>query len=110
MRSLTCGDKAISMAPCILPGTTPTLAFTIDFDTSLIDLDNTHIIFSCGETRMDKSGAEISLGDNYIRVGLSEDETNGFKAPQLNMQLVIAFSNGKIAKSNIMYAVVGKVL
>lgn len=110
MRSLTCGDGALDIAPCVLPGTTPTMAFTIDFDTSLINLDETHIIFSCGKTEIDKSGSDIVLGDDYIRTTLSEDETNMFNNPQLNIQITITFSNGKIAKSDIMYARVGRVL
>lgn len=110
MRSLTCGDGKLDMVPCILPGTTPTLAFALDFDTSSIDLDKTHIIFVCDKIKIDKNGANLTLGDNYIKTMLLEEETNSFDNPQLNMQIVITFNNGKIAKSNIMYARVGKVL
>lgn len=110
MRSLTCGDGALDKAPCVLPGTTPTMGFYLGFETNTINLDETHILFSCGKVEIDKTGAEITLTDEGMKCLLSEDETNSFIVPQLNIQLVVAFYNGRIAKSNVMKARVGRVL
>lgn len=84
-------------------GTTPIFNFNVCVDTTLIDLENTHIIFASGEGIVDKSGVgNIVLGDGTMGVSLSKADTLSFTGTQVNIQILVTMQNGQKPVSDIM--------
>ena len=59
----------------IFKGTTPTFNFNVCLDTSLVDIENTHIVFTSGHAIVDKRGNDIIIGDGIISCSFTQEET-----------------------------------
>ena len=74
----------------IFKGTTPTFNFSVCLDTSLVDIENTHVIFTSGRTIVDKSGDDIIIGDGVMSCSLTQEETLSFTGSQVNIQILVS--------------------
>ena len=79
----------------IFKGTTPTFNFNVCLDTSLVDIENTHIIFTSGRAIVDKSGDDIIIGDGIMSCSLTQEETLSFTGSQVNIQILVSMNNGQ---------------
>ena len=86
----------------IFKGTTPTFNFNVCLDTSLVDIENTHIVFTSGRAIVDKSGDDIIIGDGVMSCSLTQEETMSFTGSQVNIQILVSMSNGQKPASLIM--------
>ena len=87
----------------IFKGTTPTFNFNVCLDTSLVDIENTHVIFTSGRVIVDKSGTDdIIIGDGVMSCSLTQEETMSFTGSQVNIQILVSMSNGQKPASLIM--------
>lgn len=94
----------------IYKGTTPTFNFNVCLDTSLVDLDKTHIVFTSGPTIVDKSGDEIVVSDGVLSCELKQEETLSFKGTEVNIQILVTMNNGQKPASLIMTVPVSSTL
>ena len=91
-------------------GTTPTITFTLPFDTSRITALN--ICFSQqGRIVLEKGLNECTLSENKIQTTLSETDTLSFDSEKeiVEMQLRVGFEEIRAA-SNIMFFSVERIL
>ena len=86
----------------IFKGTTPTFNFDVCLDTSLIDKENTHIVFTSGRGMVDKSGSDIIIYENFMSCSLTQEETMSFTGTQVNIQILVTMKNGEKPASLIM--------
>lgn len=86
----------------IFKGTTPTFNFSVCLDTSLVDIENTHIVFTSGCAIVDKSGDDIIIGDGIMSCSLTQEETMSFTGSQVNIQILVSMNNGQKPASLIM--------
>ena len=86
----------------IFKGTTPTYNFNVCLDTSLVDIENTHIIFTSGRAIVDKSGNDIIIGDGIMSCSLTQEETLSFTGSQVNIQILVSMDSGQKPASSIM--------
>ena len=86
----------------IFKGTTPTFNFNVCLDTSLVDIENTHIIFTSGRAIVDKSGNDIIIGDGIMSCSLTQEETLSFTGSQVNIQILVSMDSGQKPASSIM--------
>ena len=84
-------------------GTTPIFNFAVDLDTSLLNLEQTHIVFTSGSGVADKVGSDITIGENLMTCSLLQEETLSFTGTRVNIQILVTMSNGQKAASTIMY-------
>lgn len=99
---ITCNMSCDDELDIIYKGTTPTFNFNVCLDTSLVDLENTHIIFTSGSTVIDKSGADITIGDSSMSCSLTQSDTMSFKGNQANIQILVTMTSGQKPASSIM--------
>ena len=92
-------DKELNV---IFKGTTPIFNFNVCLDTSLVDVENTHVIFTSGRAIVDKSGDDIIIGDGIMSCSLTQEETLSFTGSQANIQILVSMSNGQKPASLIM--------
>ena len=100
--AFACGlncDKELDM---VFRGTTPTFNFSVCLDTSLVDLENTHIVFTSGPGLVDKSGDDITISDQTLSCTLTQDDTMSFKGRQVNIQILVSMTSGQKPASSIM--------
>lgn len=83
-------------------GTTPTFNFSVCLDTSLLNLTETHIVFTSGSGLVDKSGTEIIVGENSMSCSLLQSDTLSFTGTQVNIQILCTMNNGQKVASVIM--------
>ena len=86
----------------IFKGTTPTFNFSVCLATSLVDIENTHVIFTSGRAIVDKSGNDIIIGDGIMSCSLTQEETLSFTGSQVNIQILVSMNNGQKPASLIM--------
>ena len=86
----------------IFKGTTPTFNFSVCLDTSLVDIENTHIVFTSGRAIVDKRGNDIIIGDGIISCSLTQEETLSFTGSQVNIQILVSINNSQKPASLIM--------
>lgn len=96
--SLNCNEEL----NIIYKGTTPTFNFSVCLDTTLIDLDNTHIVFTSGSGKADKSGSDIIVGDDSLSCSLTAEDTLAFNGTKCFIQILATMQNGQKPASAIM--------
>ena len=99
---LTCNMECDKDLELIYKGTTPTFNFNVCLDTTLIDLENTHIVFTSGPTIVDKSGSDITITDKVLSCNLTQEDTMSFKGNQVNIQILVTMTSGQKPASSIM--------
>lgn len=98
--SLNCN---CSMQQTILyKGTTPIFNFTVELDTSLLNLEETHIVFTSGNGVVDKTNTDITVGENLMTCSLLQADTLSFTGSQVNIQILGTMSSGQKVASTIM--------
>lgn len=83
-------------------GTTPTFNFSVCLDTSLLNLEETHIVFTSGSGVVDKNNTDITISTNLMSCNLSQNDTLSFTGNQVNIQILATMSNGQKIASIIM--------
>lgn len=66
---ITCNMSRDDELNIIYKGTTPTFNFNVCLDTALVDLANTHVVFTSGPIVIDKSGDDITITGEVIGQG-----------------------------------------
>lgn len=94
----------------IYKGTTPTFTFKLCFDTKLLDIANTHIVFTSGSAKVDKSGDELQTKDALLACELTQDDTMSFNGGQVNIQILATMKNGQKPASEIVAIAVSETL
>jgi len=85
-------------------GTTPTLTFTLPFDTE--DITKLNLSFSQkGIIVLEKTLSDLTAEDNKITYTMTEAETLALSSGQLKMQLRIGFSNKRMVSQEIVTSV-----
>ena len=79
----------------IYRGSTPSFNFNVCLDTDLVDLENTHIMFTSGEGKVDKSASDIVISNGTLSCTLTQDETMSFTASQVNIQILVTMKSGQ---------------
>ena len=100
--AITCDLNYNKELDVIFKGTTPTFNFNVCLDTSLVDIENTHIIFTSGRAIVDKSGNDIIIGDGIMSCSLTQEETLSFTGSQVNIQILVSMDSGQKPASSIM--------
>lgn len=100
--AFTCGLDCDQELDIVFRGTTPTFNFSVCLDTTLVDLQNTHIVFTSGPTIVDKTGDDIILNDKILSCTLTQDDTMSFKGSQVNIQILVTMTSGQKPASSIM--------
>lgn len=90
-KSVQCSEEL----DLIYRGSTPEFSFDVCLDTSLVDKDNTHIVFTSGSGVVDKTGDDITYGEGTMSVLLNSDDTLSFTGSQVNIQILITTKNGQ---------------
>lgn len=85
----------------IYKGTTPTFNFSVCLDTALLDLANTHIVFTSGSAIVDKSNTDITIADGTMVCSLTQDDTMSFNGGQVNIQILATMNSGQKPASEI---------
>lgn len=85
----------------IYKGTTPIFTFKLCFDTELLDIENTHIVFVSGSAKVDKSGDDLLTKDTLISCELTQDDTMSFNGSQVNIQILATLKNKQKPASEI---------
>ena len=80
--AITCDLDCNKELDVIFKGTTPTFNFNVCLDTSLVDIENTHIVFTSGRAVVDKSGDDIIIGEGVMSCSLTQAETMSFTGSQ----------------------------
>lgn len=83
-------------------GTTPTFNFSVCLDTSLLNLEETHIVFTSGSGVIDKTNEDIIVGTNLMSCSLLQEDTLSFTGSQVNIQILGTMNNGQKVASVIM--------
>lgn len=83
-------------------GTTPTFNFSVCLDTSLLNLEETHIVFTSGSGVVDKTNTDITVETNLMSCSLSQNDTLSFTGSQVNIQILGTMNNGQKVASVIM--------
>lgn len=83
-------------------GTTPIFNFSVCLDTSLLNLEETHIVFTSGSGVVDKTNTDITIGTNLMSCSLLQSDTLSFTGSQVNIQILGTMSNGQKVASVIM--------
>lgn len=94
----------------IYKGTTPIFTFKLCFGTDLLDIENTHIVFTSGNAKVDKSGDELQIKDAFIACELTQEETMSFNGGQVNIQILATLKNGQKPASEIVAIAVSETL
>lgn len=91
-------------------GTTPTLTFTLPFETA--GLTKCNVDFAQNGTVVLKKGIEdCTLSENSVAVSLTEEETLALNSKQLlEMQISVQKADNTIARSKPIVTKVGKAL
>lgn len=97
-KSVQCSEEL----DLIYRGSTPEFSFDVCLDTSLVDKDNTHIVFTSGSGVVDKTGDDITYGEGTMSVLLNSDDTLSFTGSQVNIQILVTMTNGRKPPSEIM--------
>lgn len=92
---ITCELNCNQQLDIIYRGTTPTFNFRVCLDTALIDQQNTHIVFTSGEGKVDKFGEEIMVGGDVLSCSLTQEDTMSFTGSQVNIQVLVTMKNGQ---------------
>ena len=88
-------------------GTNPTISFKTDF--SAADVDVLHMVFlQEGEVLFRKEAEDVTWGDNYLAVVLSQEETYLFKEGLAYMRVRIKTPNGTAEYTDPYYFTVVK--
>lgn len=93
--AIACSLECSNQLDIIYRGSTPIFNFNVCLDTGLVDLANTHIVFTSGEGLVDKSGADITLGEGTMSCALTQDDTMSFTASQVNIQILVTMQSGQ---------------
>ena len=83
-------------------GTTPNYNFSVCLDTSLLNLEEPHIVFTSGSGIVDKTNTDITVSTNLMSCSLLQDDTMSFTGNQVNIQILATMSNGQKVASIIM--------
>ena len=83
-------------------GTTPTFNFSVCLDTTLLNLEETHIVFTSGAGVVDKSNTDITVSTNMMSCSLLQADTLSFTGSIVNIQILGTMSNGQKVASVIM--------
>lgn len=83
-------------------GTTPSFNFSVCLDTSLLNLAETHIVFTSGSGIVDKNNTDITIATGSMSCNLLQEDTMSFTGSQVNIQILATMSNGQKVASNIM--------
>lgn len=86
----------------LFKGTTPIFNFTVELDTTLLNLEETHIVFTSGSGVIDKTNTDITVSTNLMTCNLTQEDTITFTGTQVNIQILGTMSNGQKVASNIM--------
>ena len=100
--AVTCDLDCNKELNVIFKGTTPMFNFSVCLYTSLVDIENTHVIFTSGRTIVDKSGDDIIIGDGIMSCSLTQEETLSFTGSQVNIQILVSMDSGQKPASLIM--------
>lgn len=82
--------------------TTPTLICS--FDSALLDLStvqNIYVTLSQGYLKLTKSGEDLEVEENNVKVYLTQSETLMFKTGEVSIQVNWTFGGGRRGASNI---------
>ena len=96
--SLTCETQQ----NILYKGTTPIFNFTVELDTSLLNLEETHIVFTSGSGVVDKTNTDITIGTNLMTCNLLQEDTLSFTGSRVNIQILGTMNNGQKVASTIM--------
>lgn len=99
---LTCNMDCDKELDLIYKGTTPTFNFNVCLDTSLVDKENTHVIFTSGSAVVDKHGDDLMIDGKVVTCSLTQEETLSFKGNQANIQILVSMTSGQKPASVIM--------
>lgn len=94
----------------VYKGTTPTFTFKLSFDTSVLDIANTHIVFSSGSAKVDKSGDDLQTKNVLLACELTQEDTMSFNGSQVNIQILATTKNGKKPASEIVAIAISETL
>lgn len=94
--AVTCNLDCSKDLDIVFRGATPKFNFNVCLDTDIIDLDNSHIMFTSGAGKVDKSGVDIVVEQQgVLSCSLTQEETMSFTANQVNIQILITTKNGQ---------------
>lgn len=94
--AVTCNLDCSKDLDIVFRGATPKFNFNVCLDTDIIDLDNSHIMFTSGAGKVDKSGTDIVVEQQgVLSCSLTQEETMSFTANQVNIQILITTKNGQ---------------
>lgn len=99
--AVTCDLDCSKDLDIVFRGTTPKFNFNVCLDTDIIDLDNSHIMFTSGSGKVDKSGLDITIEQGALSCSLTQEETMSFTGGQVNIQILITTKNGQKPVSTI---------
>lgn len=93
----------------MIRGTTPINKFTTDTDLS--NADKIYITYKQnGKTKVEKTKEDITFGEGFLQVKLSQEETLGFSERSVDIQIRAKFLDGTAIASNIINTSVSKIL
>ena len=79
--AVTCNLDCSKDLDIVFRGATPKFSFNVCLDTDIIDLDNSHIMFTSGAGKVDKSGVDIVVEQQgVLSCSLTQEETMSFTA------------------------------
>lgn len=101
--AVTCNLDCSKDLDIVFRGATPKFSFNVCLNTDIIDLDNSHIMFTSGAGKVDKSGVDIVVEQQgVLSCSLTQEETMSFTASQVNIQILVSMNNGQKPASLIM--------
>ena len=100
--AITCDLDYGEELDVIYKGTTPSFSFNVTLDTSIIDKENTHIVFTSGSAIVDKKGDDILVEDGCMSCSLTQEDTLSFNGNQVNIQILVSMDSGQKPASSIM--------
>lgn len=81
-------------------GTTPTLTFTVPFDTA--DVDELYITFEQGKQELEKTKEDCTFEEHKVIVSLTQEETLAFcDKDDVKIQMAVKYNGGTVDRSNI---------
>lgn len=81
-------------------GTTPTLTFTVPFDTA--DIDKLYLTFEQKHMELEKAKDDCTFEEHKVIVTLSQEETLKFSEKEaVSIQMRVKFVGGGVDASNI---------
>lgn len=107
----TCKPNCDKELNIVFRATTPVFTFNVCLDTTILDLQNTHIVFASGSSTVDKTGNDIVIvNGTTLTCALTQNDTLSFNGDQVNIQILATLINGQKTASFVLAVPVNSTL